>query len=109
MWGDSRIDKFLLCVGNIYERFQKQSNQLTKLADGDIGGQRFILCQMQAGETMAQTLLYVVTPTNGGSVRIVATEGPTRNIMLSYESSQAEMMIAIDMIHGHRESVALFK
>jgi len=70
---------------------------------------REILCQMLAGENLAQTLMYVVMPTNGGSVRIVATEGPTRNIMLSYESSQAEMMIAIDMILDHRESVALFK
>jgi len=106
---DSRLDQFLLSVGNIYERFQMENNQLTKLADGDVGGQRFILYQMQAGENMSQTLMYVVTPMNGGSVRIVATEGPTRNIMLSYESSQAEMMIAIDMIVDHREPVAMFK
>lgn len=106
---DSRLDQFLLSVGNIYERFQMENNQLTKLADGNVGGQRFILYQMQAGENLTQTLMYVVTPMNGGSVRIVATEGPTRNILLPYESSRDEMLIALDMILDHRESVAIFK
>jgi len=104
---DIEADLFLLTQGNVYERFERESYELTKLNDGKIAGQRFILCRLQTGENLRQTLLYVVVP-DGGEVRVIATEGPTGNIMLQKESSRHEMLITIDVIMKYKESMAMF-